>query len=88
MRTSSGETLDELTHTAAHRTLPLQSLARVTNLKNGRSVVVIVNDRGPSRRGRVIDVSSSAAEELDMKADGVVPVSVEPVERVQTATFH
>ena len=66
-------------NTAAHRTLPLQSLARVTNLDNGPSVIVRVTDRGPVSRDLVIDLSPSAAEALDMKDAGIVPVSVEPV---------
>lgn len=78
-RTASGERLDSIHNTAAHRSLPLQSLARVTNLDNGRSVIVRVTDRGPVSRDLVIDLSPSAAEELNMKEAGVVPVSVEPV---------
>jgi rare lipoprotein A len=78
-RTASGERLDSIHNTAAHRTLPLQSLARVTNLDNGRSVIVRVTDRGPVSRDLVIDLSPSAAEALDMKDAGIVPVSVEPV---------
>ncbi len=78
-RTSSGQVLDRIHPTAAHRTLPLNSLARVTNLDNGRSVVVKVTDRGPVSDSLVIDVSPVAAEQLDMKAAGVVPVMVEQV---------
>jgi rare lipoprotein A len=78
-RTASGERLDSIHDTAAHRSLPLQSLARVTNLDNGRSVIVRVTDRGPVSHELVIDLSPSAAEELHMKEAGIVPVSVEPV---------
>lgn len=78
-RTASGERLDSIHNTAAHRSLPLQSLARVTNLDNGRSVIVRVTDRGPVSRDLVIDLSPSAAGALDMKQAGIVPVSVEPV---------
>lgn len=78
-RTASGERLDSIHNTAAHRSLPLQSLARVTNMANGRSVIVRVTDRGPVSHQLVIDLSPSAAEELDMKEAGIVPVTVEPV---------
>lgn len=78
-RTASGDRLDSVNPTAAHRSLPLNSLARVTNLKNGRSIVVKVTDRGPWGGNRLIDVSPKAAEELDMKRAGIVRVKVEPV---------
>jgi rare lipoprotein A len=84
-RTASGERLDGVRLTAAHRSLPLNSLARVTNLNNGRTVVVTVNDRGPVSRRLLIDVSPRAAQELGMLGAGVVPVAIEPVARVQTA---
>ncbi len=78
-RTASGERLDSIHDTAAHRSLPLQSLARVTNLDNGRSVIVRVTDRGPVSQDLVIDLSPSAAAQLHMRQAGIVPVSVEPV---------
>ena len=78
-RTTSGERLDTVHATAAHRTLPLNCLARVTNLRNGRSVVVRVTDRGPVGHSLLIDVSPHAADMLQMKAAGVVPVRVEQV---------
>jgi rare lipoprotein A len=78
-RTASGAVLDSQTPTAAHRSLPLNSLVRVTNLRNGRSVICKVNDRGPWGRNRLIDVSPRAADELDMKHSGIAKVSVEPV---------
>jgi rare lipoprotein A len=78
-RTASGDRLDAVRATAAHRSLPLNSLARVTNLKNGRSVVVKVTDRGPWSPNLLIDVSPKAADELDMKRAGIVPVRVEAV---------
>ena len=91
-RTASGDRLDGERATAAHRSLPLNSLARVTNLKNGRSVVVKVTDRGPWRSNLLIDVSPKAAEELDMKRAGVVPVRIEQVVRTtskpQLASGH
>jgi rare lipoprotein A len=63
--------------TAAHRTLPLGTKARVTNLKNHRSVVVTINDRGPFIRGRVIDVSTGAANLLGFRLAGLAPVKIE-----------
>jgi rare lipoprotein A len=78
-RTASGEILDSLTATAAHRSLPLASYAKVTNLDNSRSVVVKINDRGPYTRGRILDLSPRAADALDMKGAGVAAVVVEPL---------
>src|SRR5579883_919864 len=78
--TASGERFDMNDLTAAHRALPLDSVVRVTNLNNGRSVVVRINDRGPYVRGRVIDLSRGAARLLDMKEDGVAPVLIEAVD--------
>ncbi|HKA88589.1 MAG TPA: septal ring lytic transglycosylase RlpA family protein [Haliangiales bacterium] len=75
--TASGERFDMYALTAAHKTLPMNARVRVVNLKNGRSVVVRINDRGPYSRGRIIDVSKAAARELGMIDDGVVPVTVE-----------
>ena len=77
--TSTGERLDAVTATAAHRTLPLSSYARVTNLDSGRSVIVKINDRGPRTRRFIIDLSPRAADELDMKRAGVASVAVEPI---------
>jgi rare lipoprotein A (peptidoglycan hydrolase) len=78
-RTSSGEILDTVTPTAAHRSLPLASYAKVTNLDSGRSIVVRINDRGPWTRRFIIDLSPRAADELDMRRAGVAAVIVEPV---------
>jgi rare lipoprotein A len=78
-RTASGEILDTQTATAAHRSLPLASYAKVTNLDNGRSVIVKINDRGPYTRGRIIDLSPRAADVLESKGAGVVAVVVEPM---------
>jgi rare lipoprotein A len=77
--TSSGERLDTVTATAAHRTLPLHSYARVTNLDSRRSVIVKINDRGPWTRRFIIDLSPRAADELGMRHDGVAAVAVEPI---------
>lgn len=76
-RTSSGETYDMYAMTAAHKQLPLPTYVRVTNLDNGRSVVVRVNDRGPFHEGRVIDLSYTAARKLDIVRAGTAPVEVQ-----------
>lgn len=76
-QTASGERYDMRDLTAAHRSLPLHTVVRVTNLTNNRSVLLRINDRGPFAPGRVIDVSRGAAELLDMTKLGVVPVRVE-----------
>ena len=75
-KTASGEIFNMYSMTAAHKTLPLGTYVRVTNLKNGRSVVVKINDRGPYVRGRIIDLSYAAAKKLGMIRDGVVPVEI------------
>ncbi|MBP2298311.1 septal ring lytic transglycosylase RlpA family protein [Azospirillum picis] len=75
--TANGETMNQNKPTAASRALPLGTKATVTNEENGRSVDVIVNDRGPYVDGRVIDLSRSAAKKLDMIDDGTAPVKVE-----------
>jgi rare lipoprotein A (peptidoglycan hydrolase) len=77
--TSTGERLDTITATAAHRTLPLSSYAKVTNLDTGRSVIVKINDRGPQTRRFIIDLSPRAADALEMKRAGVASVVVEPM---------
>ena len=74
--TSSGELYDMYGMTAAHKTLPLPTYARVTNLANGRSVVVRINDRGPFVANRIIDLSYTAAAKLDMLRDGTAMVEV------------
>ena len=75
--TANGETYDMHSLTAAHRTLPLPSIVRVTNLQNGRSLVLRVNDRGPFVNDRIIDVSMAAAQLLDFKDKGTTQVQVE-----------
>lgn len=76
-RTSSGTIYNMYEFTAAHKTLPLPSLVRVTNLANGKSVVVTVDDRGPFVKGRLIDLSFAAARELDIVRAGTAEVEVE-----------
>lgn len=75
--TANGEEYDMNSLTAAHRTLPLPSIVRVTNLENGRSLVLRVNDRGPYAKNRIIDVSKRAAELLGFKTKGTAKVRVE-----------
>ena len=86
--TSSGETYDMNRLSAAHRTLPLPSWVRVTNLANGRSLVLRVNDRGPfsDPDRRIIDVSRAAAEQLGMVGSGTASVRVQAVEPWQYRT--
>lgn len=76
-RTANGEVLRPGTLTAAHRTLPFGTLLRVTNLANGRSTVVRINDRGPFHGSRVIDLAHGAASELGVVASGTAPVRLE-----------
>lgn len=76
-RTANGERFKQTGLTAAHRSLPFGTRLKVTNLKNHRAVIVRVNDRGPFVKGRVIDVSSRAARDIGMAADGVAPVKLE-----------
>lgn len=87
--TANGEVFDENDVTAAHRTLPLPSIVRVTNLGNGRALIVRVNDRGPFAHGRIIDLSRRSAQLLDIERQGTARVRVEilPEEsrRVQVA---
>ncbi|MDX1711313.1 MAG: septal ring lytic transglycosylase RlpA family protein [Rhodovibrionaceae bacterium] len=78
--TANGETFDANALTAAHRTLPLPSMVRITNLENGRSLKVRVNDRGPFAHGRIIDVSRRAAKLLGFEGQGTAKVMVEMIE--------
>jgi rare lipoprotein A len=78
--TSSGERYDMYQMTAAHKHLPLPTNARVTNLSNGKSVIVRINDRGPFVKNRLIDLSYAAAEQLDMIGDGTAMVRVEAID--------
>lgn len=85
--TANGETFDMNVVSAAHKTLPLPSVVRVTNLENGRSVVVRINDRGPFARGRIIDLSKRAAELLGFadKGTAMVQVRILPQESLEAA---
>lgn len=80
--TASGERFNKNAMTAAHRSLPMQTRVRVTNKRNGRTVDVRINDRGPfGNRSRIIDLSEAAARKLDMIEAGVVPVRVEVINK-------
>lgn len=78
--TASGEIYDQSKMTAAHRLLPLGSIVRVTNAENGREGVVVINDRGPFIRGRILDLSYAAAERLGAFESGTLPVLIKVVQ--------
>ena len=79
-KTSNGEIYDMNDLTAAHRTFPFGTKVRITNLENGKTVVVRVNDRGPFHEGRIIDLSLGAAKELDLVRTGTARVRIEVLE--------
>ena len=79
-RTAAGGRVDPSAMTAAHRSLPFGTQVRVTNLANGRAVIVEITDRGPFTRGRIIDVSESAAAALGMKQGGLASVRLEVID--------
>jgi len=85
--TSSGETFDMNQLTAAHRTLPFNTMVRVTNLTNGRTVTVRINDRGPFKDDRLIDLSLAAAKEIGLVGTGTARVRLEVVELGSTNTI-
>ncbi len=76
-KTSNGEVYNMYDYTAAHKTLPMNTMVRVTNLNNGRSVVVRINDRGPFVSNRIIDLSYAAAKKIGMIGTGTAPVELE-----------
>lgn len=78
-RTADGERFDMNALTAAHRTLPFNAYVRVTNLENGRSVIVRINDRGPFAGHRIIDLSARAASDLGIRRNGVARVRIDRV---------
>ncbi len=84
--TASGVRFDPNRLTAAHRTLPLNTRVRVTNLENARSVTVLINDRGPYVGGRVIDLSRAAAHRLGMVKEGLAPVRIKVLGGPHTTT--
>jgi rare lipoprotein A len=83
--TADGEIFDMRSLSAAHRSMPLPSYARVTNLSNGRSIVVRVNDRGPFVRGRIVDVSARVAEMLEFNRAGVTKVRLDYIGKAPPA---
>ncbi len=85
-KTANGEIFDTNKLTAAHRALPFNTMVKVTNLGNNRSVIVRVNDRGPFIQGRIIDLSRAAAERLDMVHTGTARVRVEVLSSASTGT--
>jgi rare lipoprotein A len=76
---ADGQRMDPNTNVAASKTLPLGSVAKVTNLNNGKSAMVKIEDRGPFVDGRVVDLAPKVANQLDMSKKGVVPVEVKPI---------
>jgi len=85
-RTACGEKMNPGAMTAAHRTLPCGTRIKVTHRSTGRSVIVRVNDRGPFKRGRVVDLSRGAARHIGMIHSGVAPVSLQVIGRQNVAT--
>ncbi len=83
--TASGEVFDERQYTAAHKTLPFGSVVRVTNLDNGLSVIVRINDRGPFVHNRVVDLSTEAAKAIGLVSTGIAPVRLEVVHSEATS---
>ncbi|MBI1890380.1 MAG: septal ring lytic transglycosylase RlpA family protein [Burkholderiales bacterium] len=82
---ADGTPMNPKENIAASRTLPLGTKAKVTNLENGKATEVEIRDRGPYVKGRIVDLSPKAAEQLDMKKDGVAPVTVTPIDRPRSA---
>lgn len=81
-RTASGEKLHRDSFTCAHRSYPFGTMLRVTNVLNGKQVIVRVNDRGPFRKGRIIDLSWGAAKAIGMIAQGIASVTVERIDEI------
>jgi len=81
--TASGYKLVNNANLAAHKTLPFGTLVKVTNLKNGKSAVVKIVDRGPYKRGRIIDLTISVAEKLGFKRQGITTVKLEVVGKIK-----
>jgi rare lipoprotein A len=79
-KTASGERYDHGKRTAAHKTLPFGTRVKVTNIKNNKTVVVKINDRGPFVTGRIIDLSKSAFSRIGNTASGILPVTLEVIE--------
>lgn len=82
-KTANGEIYRAADVTAAHKTLPFHTMVRVSNLQNGKSVIVRINNRGPYVKGRIIDLSLVAAQRIEMTKAGVVPVRVEVLRKIE-----
>jgi len=78
--TASGETFNQNELVAAHKTLPFDTRVQVTNLENGKQVTVRINDRGPFKPGRIIDLSRVAANRIDLLEEGIAPVRIETLD--------
>jgi rare lipoprotein A len=87
-QTANGEVFDTKRFTAAHKTLPFNTIVKVTNLSNGKYTLARINDRGPFVAGRIIDLSRAAAAAIGMVGDGVAEVSVEVVVEGDGQTYH
>jgi len=87
-RTASGEAFDLNMLTCAHRTLPIGTLLRVTNLGNRRSIMVRVNDRGPVQKGLIVDLSYAAARSLGVNGKGTMRVSLEKIDGAEAAQLN
>jgi rare lipoprotein A len=81
--TANGERYHASNCTAAHKRLPFNTMVRVTNLKNGKSVLVRINDRGPFVKGRTIDLTMVPARQIEMISDGIVPVKIEVLKKIE-----
>lgn len=84
--TASGERYHQNDCTAAHKKLPFNTMVKVINLKNGKNVIVRINNRGPYAKGRILDLSMVAARKLEMTGDGIVPVRAEVLKPIEVIT--
>jgi len=84
--TANGEHYHAGDCTAAHKKLPFNTMVKVTNLKNGKSVIVRINNRGPYAKGRILDLSVVAARKIEMIGDGIIPVRAEVLKRIEVIT--
>ena len=84
--TANGEHYHAGDLTAAHKHLPFNTMVKVTNLRNGKSVIVRINNRGPYAKGRILDLSVVAAKKLEMVGDGIIPVKAEVLKKIDVIT--
>ncbi len=87
-KTANGDKFNTHMLTAAHKTLPIPSIAKITNLDNGKTLIVMINDRGPYTKSRILDVSSEVASILNFKLKGVAKVKIEPLEKETHELLH